>query len=66
MALSDVDLRIIWELEGPCPAKMSGSDVEGPGTEDTGDWLCSSDEPEEETADSEGQLSTESTIWPGM
>jgi len=34
---SDVDLRIIWELEDARPVKMSGSDEEGPGTVDTGD-----------------------------
>lgn len=64
-AFSDVDLRI-WELGDPWPVKISGSDVEGPGTGDTDSRLSSPDEPEEEPADIGESLSAESVIWPGM
>ena len=65
LTLSDVDLRI-WELEDPRPVNASDGDVENLELEDTGDWLGSEDEQEEEAVDSGELLSAESIIWPGM
>ena len=65
LTFSDVDLRI-WELEDPRPVNASDGEVENLELEDTGDWLGSEDEQEEEAVDSGELLSAESIIWPGM
>jgi len=65
LTLSDVDLRT-WELHDPRPVRESGGDIEDPELEDTGDWLGSEDDREEESADSGESPSAGSIIWPGM
>lgn len=66
LVLSDVDLRITWELRQLCSVETSGSEVEGPGSGDALSWLCSSSEQEEEAAGDGESLLAVSIIWPGI